>query len=905
MILDITRKTSDLTETGTESLKRKEEKHKNGPVIQKFDAFSENEDINTSKHRTKESSETENTQKYLRGDLDRVAKDQASKTVTSWLHQNRLVDEYFVNVQSLSQNEYSSVNLKTPQEEIEIGLNGYVLEGNEDLMKKKIKEFKAVTARRRNNAEIEIQKVEHKLFPRKQFDNIKEYSPEVQLAVNARVNLDSVLNDVEYFQTIPETCDRLHNELAIVGNDWACVKEIVHDHIGMQSFLVELTLQWMKRENFVNAEKFLKTKINLVRELGHSLISKLLYSIGAMFSNGESENIKYVVNAIKLYETEFDKLGEFDLEQKIRAKAIMIKGVRKIAIQCILEDCENRSHEIFRSHQGEAADSSTSITAEQMAFAATFNACAKLTNSISIVQRDLIPIFPKTWGIFPNWAACIGSICSQYILQQIGSGEGNNLSLLLPNQLLKLLAWMEEFRSACDFPSNFDLTSHVNYKPEFISSEELRTGKGINHPQDSLTIVLAVLWDIHRNFKDQFMLATQTQTNIWLENLYEADHSKNQTKEGRLETSLPEDLWTFTRVQLTTVQEQFVTKSDVFFHTVCIIFRCIQTKCRSCWKSLNQDAEMCCAAANDALRMIHLAEIEVERIKLDADVTKEQSDNLEVVIDQLTTQFLQAAVASASSVYSYIFEPIEEVLVNCMFDAEWEEATNNDMAMTIVQTLEDYLKDLENWLEKSMLRKALDALVKMTINFYVKHLLKKSIRRQKHTFNNTDRAIQRISGDINVLKHFFQCWVVKFPALERVLEYEFELLYILLELLKIGYSKSENQNPVDLFPLLYKRVGNLETTRFLCCQLWHILSFEDGLAMRKLFHSFQKHLSFEISATFFSIDLHPELSLNYVIQECRDSMKKRSRIKTMAKKATKRIIKKTGKLGKKAVKVIY
>lgn len=311
------------------------------------------------------------------------------------------------------------------------------------------------------------------------------------------------------------------------------------------------------------------------------------------------------------------------------------------------------------------------------------------------------------------------------------------------------------------------------------------------------------------------------------------------------------------------------------------------------------DVETCCAAANDALRMIHLAEVELEDIKFHSGIKDENFDKLEVVIDQLSTQVLQDAVLSASTVHFYIFGPIEETLKGRLFEPEWEDLTYNDMAVTIVRTLEDYLDDMETWLEESMLRKALDALLKATVNFYMKHLLKKSIRRQKHTFDKPERALQRLSGDICVLQDFFETWVDKFKPLQRVLRLEFEPLHAILKILKIGYFRLED-NPTVLFLVLHRHIRDAELTRFVCCQLWHMLSADAGNSMRELFDATQSCLVLDDQLLCIN-NLLPSLETKTVIQECKDELKNR-KVTAVAKKTTKRIVTKARNFEKSKLK---
>jgi hypothetical protein len=850
-------------------------------------------------------------------EYERVAKERANVRVKKWLHKTGLVDEWFVDPKMLPQHRYmsdASVTSKKSQEGIEIGPHGVTLEGNVQHIQISFQQFSAVTVREMDKLDDEILQ-QQQAMPDRFRDNLKECSPVVRSTVHARLNIGRIFTEVDYFHKIEETCERLHTELAQTGEDWKQVRDICDDHVAMQSFLVELTLEWMTRVESKpgtakkKVEAVLDPKIKAVRQLGHRLRSKLLSGIEVAFREGENEDLKCLVDAIQLYENEVEELDLLNISSdeaisplKLRVcRAIMMFGIKRVAIQRILEDADIRSHEVFLDFQEDAADDAGSQTAAKSSFEAVWQASVTMLEAVDIIQEELMPEFPPTWNVFPIWAACVGSVCSQFILQQIGGQEGNNLTLLTPNQLLQLMSFIENFREKVGHDSTTIVLS--SKKAEFVTGNDLMRGEMIEAADESLVKVLTVLWHIHRLLEDQFIQSTHGQTNKWLDSVFAADHAKSQTADGRLITSLPEDVWVLARVQLTTIRERFTAEdSSVFFNAACIIFRCMQNKQRISWKASLTDVEMTCAASNDALRMIELAEVELEDIKYDSDFTAHQFEQLDEILEQLSTQFLNDAVHCAKSIHSFIFEPVAETLEGRLFEPEWEDLTHNDMAVTIVRTLEDYLGDLEKWLEESMLRKTLDALVKAFINFYIKQLLLKSIRRHKHTFFNPKRALERIYGDICVLEDYFESWVAKFPALARVLESEFEILYALLELLEIGLGTSDARDPTDFFPFIQKKVGRIDATKFLCCQLWHMISVEGGREMRAMFDDSRDRLVGLGDLPHEALD--PSLQLHRNIVEVIEDLRMRLKVKTVAKGVGKSIAKKAGRVKRRASQVI-
>jgi hypothetical protein len=85
--------------------------------------------------------------------------------------------------------------------------------------------------------------------------------------------------------------------------------------------------------------------------------------------------------------------------------------------------------------------------------------------------------------------------------------------------------------------------------------------------------------------------------------VYSAEHTKSQTSEGRLITSLCEDVYSLAGVQLRTIRERLTRKSEALAQAVGVIFKNLYEKQIGCRNNFLQDFETCCAAANDFIRM--------------------------------------------------------------------------------------------------------------------------------------------------------------------------------------------------------------------------------------------------------------------------------------------------------------
>jgi hypothetical protein len=94
---------------------------------------------------------------------------------------------------------------------------------------------------------------------------------------------------------------------------------------------------------------------------------------------------------------------------------------------------------------------------------------------------------------------------------------------------------------------------------------------------------------------------------------------------------------------------------------------------------------------------------------------------------------------------------------------------HNDLALTLVRTLADYMGDLEIWLEELMVRNVIDSLIIATTNFNIKFLLTKAgINNSKESsFKDSRIAIVQMKENIGVIREYFESLIKVFPALGR------------------------------------------------------------------------------------------------------------------------------------------
>lgn len=307
---------------------------------------------------------------------------------------------------------------------------------------------------------------------------------------------------------------------------------------------------------------------------------------------------------------------------------------------------------------------------------------------------------------------------------------------------------------------------------------------------------------------------------------YSADHTKNETADGRLVTSLCEDVFSLAGVQLRTIRDRLTRRSEALVQAVGVIFKNLYEKQIECRDNFCVDFETCCAAANDFIRMSEKCEEIITEVQDECNLTPEATETLEEQTAALLGLYSADAVYAAQKTHVYVFEPIEDAIFGDLFGAEWQdELTGNELALTLVRTLDDFMEDLEAFLDEVMVQKTVEAQITSSVNFYVRCLLAKATEHnsgRSSFFSDNEKAIMRMRGDIQVVREYFDGLAESMPTLTRAIEKEFDLLETVLELLSIaaGISSSDAH---DFILLLQKRIRNVAITKFVVGDLYHLV----------------------------------------------------------------------------------
>ena len=258
-----------------------------------------------------------------------------------------------------------------------------------------------------------------------------------------------------------------------------------------------------------------------------------------------------------------------------------------------------------------------------------------------------------------------------------------------------------------------------------------------------------------------------------------------------------------------------------------MIFKNLYEKQMVAREAFCTDFETCCAAANDFVRMSEKCEEIIEEIQNDSDLSTEANETLEEQSAAILGLYSADAVYAAQKTHLYCFEPIEEAIGTELFNEDWEEnLTHNELALTLVRTLDDFMEDLETFLDEVMVQKAVEAQIASAACFYIKALLTKAAAHNSNragAFKDNERAIERMKGDVNVIREYFDGLSETMPTLTRVIEKEFAAVETVFEILSIaaGISDADLQ---DFAILLQKKVKNVGITRLVIGDFYHLVN---------------------------------------------------------------------------------
>ena len=243
--------------------------------------------------------------------------------------------------------------------------------------------------------------------------------------------------------------------------------------------------------------------------------------------------------------------------------------------------------------------------------------------------------------------------------------------------------------------------------------------------------------------------------------------------------------------------------------------------------------------------MSEKCEVMVSEVVSQCEFSEDLIAKLETSSGDLMGVYSSDAVVSARSVHIYVFGPIEDEIGVKLFEEDWEEAmVNNDLAISLVRTLEDFHEDLAHFMDKFMVVKSMMSLMSATVIFYAKCLLQRAKKHRSSTrpyFADVKKALDRMAVDIIVLMDYFVELVPEMPSLRKNIDTDFEILTTIHELLSIaaGFSVSDAEN---FILVLHKHVRVVGITKHVVGDLWRLVAPLEEQHVLQLVESMEKNL---------------------------------------------------------------
>jgi hypothetical protein len=495
--------------------------------------------------------------------------------VSTWLFDAGLIDELLVNGGIPGHLLQAADQPVTPEEGIEIGSHGFAIEGSTK-MDKEVAKLRNATQRQLAliNARLndgvaatgsEVQELVNLVTATKDdIGRLRELStyvsnpeqmeetnkfmlanyPKLKQTVNARRNLARCFRELDFFASIPSTCDRLREELHAgewTAHEWSTLRSVCREHVELEIFLVEaeagmkdrleaeddqaaaprqknkqfgmqsLTTSGLQQDTDELIDKFLSENVENVWELGDEIRLRIMSGVAAAFdlAMNNPAGMVALVEAVEVYESaneDYKAVHGYEAGQD--SHKMRFTDMRAVALGELYKDFEGRGLTIFSELIKNAADiaSEDDDEVQNQQFSAVLRAANELTSEISIVKEQMAPCFPPSWSIETLWTTCVAHLCSNNILQQIGGPDGHKLPNLTVTQLLDLVAWVETFREIIEetFPNIAGIASKRTYfekPPQLLVNNNKSVD--LEAAKDSLAWVNNILWDVYDLAKDE------------------------------------------------------------------------------------------------------------------------------------------------------------------------------------------------------------------------------------------------------------------------------------------------------------------------------------------------------------------------------------------------------------------
>lgn len=165
---------------------------------------------------------------------------------------------------------------------------------------------------------------------------------------------------------------------------------------------------------------------------------------------------------------------------------------------------------------------------------------------------------------------------------------------------------------------------------------------------------------------------------------------------------------------------------------------------------------------------------------------------------------------------------------------------------------DDFMCDLNTFVDEFMVKKCMDELVTLTVAFYIRCLLLKAqkhrhSKNKKPYFKDNGVALARMARDIQVMRNYFDGLARGNPALNRVIDNDFcvlaTIMELLLEIAAFGLANNDASPCTGFIVIIHKRIKVYKTTKLVVRDLWSLIQPKREKIVKKLIESLKEPLT--------------------------------------------------------------
>lgn len=244
----------------------------------------------------------------------------------------------------------------------------------------------------------------------------------------------------------------------------------------------------------------------------------------------------------------------------------------------------------------------------------------------------------------------------------------------------------------------------------------------------------------------------------WFDNIQNQKLEILKSSDGNLMTTMPEDMFNVIHMQVAVAREKLPREHLKEVINACLqVLRDVQRQSfdnlSKGWNDL--DVETICATINDSHRM----QAKCREFRDQVIYLIQQDDRLilEEMLDDVSTVYVNFAIKAIGFLSRLILQDLDEPVFSVLFTPEWESnsSTIGDICGTIVATLQDYFRDVEEWIPEYFYCKLCLGCLRGVIYQYCMTLKTVTTKNITFQFSNELSAARHIMTDLEALAHFF------------------------------------------------------------------------------------------------------------------------------------------------------